>query len=179
MMGSRRSVLGTGGVFLAGFMAPVPTRADEVVEIAMQANADGSDVWYDPIGLHLQLGQTIRWTNHDPGSAHTATAYHPQNAKHPCRIPKDAVPWHSDYLLPEQTFIVTLQVEGIYDYFCVPHEHAGMVGRIIVGNPAIPGPDSVSSQEGTEPILELALRAFPSMEEIMRKGIVRHRWWAD
>ena len=28
-----------------------------------------------------------------------------------------------------------LTVEGVYDYFCAPHEMAGMVGRIIVGRP--------------------------------------------
>jgi hypothetical protein len=27
------------------------------------------------------------------------------------------------------------QHEGVYDYFCKPHEAAGMVGRIVVGNP--------------------------------------------
>ncbi len=28
--------------------------------------------------------------------------------------------------------VVRLSVEGIYDYFCKPHEFAGMVGRIVV-----------------------------------------------
>ena len=31
---------------------------------------------------------------------------------------------------------MTFTVEGVYDYYCVPHEHAGMVGRIVVGTPA-------------------------------------------
>jgi hypothetical protein len=40
--------------------------------------------------------------------------------------------WNSDYLLPDQSFELTLTVPGIYDYYCIPHEHAGMVGRLVV-----------------------------------------------
>ena len=69
--------------------------------------------------------------------------------------------------LPNETFSVTLTVEGVYDYFCIPHEHAGMVGRIIVGRPAGP---RVQPLEGAVP--EPARRAFPSIEEIMRRGVV-------
>ena len=101
----------------------------------MQGNADGSQVWFDPIGLRIEPGQTIRWINLDPGNSHTATAYHPKNFERPLRIPEGAEPWNSDYLLPNESFSVTLKVEGVYDFFCVPHEHAGMVGRIIVGQP--------------------------------------------
>jgi hypothetical protein len=37
------------------------------------------------------------------------------------------------------SFEVTLTVEGVYDYYCTTHEMAGMVGRIIVGQPSGPG----------------------------------------
>ena len=50
-----------------------------------------------------------------------------------CAFPTAAKPWNSDYLLPDETFSVTLTEKGVYDYYCVPHEHAGMVGRIVVG----------------------------------------------
>ena len=55
------------------------------------------------------------------------------------RIPEGAAPWHSDYLLPGERFEATLAAEGVYDYFRVPHELAGMVGRIVVGRPIGPG----------------------------------------
>ena len=48
-------------------------------------------------------------------------------------------PWDSKYLLPGKVFEIELTVEGVYDYFCTPHEAAGMVGRLIVGKPAGPG----------------------------------------
>jgi plastocyanin len=171
---SRRQILQIGGGLLAGLSLPRLAVADEPVEIRMQGNADGSHVWFDPVGLRIEPGQTIRWINLDPGNSHTATAYHPKNFERPRRIPEGADPWDSNYLLPDESFSVTLPVEGVYDFFCVPHEHAGMVGRIIVGQPGRSPLDSLSAQAaGGEPIPEIALRAFPSVDEIMRRGVVR------
>ncbi|MBO0734517.1 MAG: hypothetical protein J2P49_09425, partial [Methylocapsa sp.] len=62
-------------------------------------------------------------------------------------------------LLPGQSFEVTLTEEGIYDFFCVPHELAGMVGRIIAGKPA--GPGGHHWQE----VPPAAQRAFPSIAD--------------
>jgi plastocyanin len=173
-MVSRRHVLRAGGALLAGLASPRILLADAPVEIRMQGNPDGSHVWFDPVGLRIEPGQTIRWINLDPGNSHTATAYHPKNFERPLRIPEDAEPWNSDYLLPNESFVVTLNVEGVYDFYCVPHEHAGMVGRIIVGQPGRSSTSSTSTQPtGSEPVPESALRAFPPVNEIMRRGIVR------
>jgi len=57
---------------------------------------------------------------------------------HSLRIPEAAQLWDSKYLLPAHTFEITLTMGGVYDYFCLPHEIAGMVGRIIVGKAAGP-----------------------------------------
>jgi plastocyanin len=171
---SRRSVLQIGGGLLAGLAGPRLPLAGEPAEIRMQGNPDGSHVWFDPVGLRVEPGQTIRWVNLDPGNSHTATAYHPKNFERPQRIPEGAEPWNSDYLLPDESFSVTLTVEGVYDFFCIPHEHAGMVGRIIVGQPGRSPADSLSAQAaGGEPIPATALRAFPSIDEIMRRGIIK------
>jgi plastocyanin len=142
-----------------------------VVEIRMQGRPDGSQVWFDPIGVRVEPGQTIRWINLDPANSHTATAYHPANSGRPRRIPGGAAPWDSDYLLPNEAFAVTLTEQGVYDYCCVPHEHAGMVGRIVVGRPPSKGWTTVDGGEAGLP--EVALRAFPPVDAIMRGGSVR------
>jgi plastocyanin len=171
---SRRHLLRIGGGFLAGLAWPRLTLAAEAVEIRMVGNADGSHVWFDPLGLRIEPGRTIRWINLDPGNSHTVTAYHPNNFERPLRIPEGAQSWNSDYLLPNESFSVTLTVEGVYDFFCIPHEHAGMVGRIIVGRPDPSSANRLSAQAaGGEPLPEIALRAFPPVDEIMRRGIVR------
>jgi len=178
MMISRRHLLRIGGGLLAGLAGPRLALAGEMaggpVEIRMQGNADGSQVWFDPIGLRVEPGRTIRWINLDPGNSHTATAYHPTNFEHPLRMPEGAEPWNSDYLLPNESFSVTLTVEGVYDFFCIPHEHAGMVGRIVVGQPDRSVAERLQVQgAGGEPIPDEALRAFPSIDAIMSRGIVR------
>jgi plastocyanin len=172
---SRRSILRIGGGLLAGLALNRPGWAEGPVEIGMRGNTDGSRVWFDPVGLHLRPGRTVRWINLDPGNAHTATAYHPKEFGRPLRIPEGAEPWNSDYLLPNETFSVTLTVEGVYDFYCIPHEHAGMVGRIVVGDPGRSGADRFPVEAaGGESIPDIALRAFPSVAEIVKRGVVRH-----
>ena len=61
-------------------MGSVPT---PIVEILMRGNADGSAVWFDPVGVLIAPGQTVRWINTDRGNSHTSTAYHPNNTGHP------------------------------------------------------------------------------------------------
>src|SRR4051812_27800628 len=140
---TRKYVLQTGGGFLLPrSLPPRLAAAAETVEISMRGNTDGSKVWFDPIGVLVQPGQTIRSTNRDPGNAHTTTAYHPKNTEHARRIPEGAEPWHSDYLLPNESASVTLATEGVYDYFCIPHEHAGMVRRVVVGHPEAADPQA-------------------------------------
>ena len=39
----------------------------------------------------------------------------------------------SGQLEPGATFSHTFRVPGTYRYFCVPHEVAGMIGTLIVG----------------------------------------------
>jgi len=169
---TRRRMLGMGGGLAAALsLMPVTARAADPVEVIMGGRPDGSHVWFDPIGLLIEPGQTIRWINKDAGNSHTATAYHPANFGRPRRIPEAAAPWDTDYLLPGEAFAITLMEPGVYDYFCAPHEEAGMVGRIIVGSPRPQGWMNIAGIDDGVP--ETALRAFPSVEEIMTRRIVR------
>lgn len=173
MKPNRRQALEMSGGFLAALALPnLVARAEAITEIVMGGRSDGSHVWFDPVGLLVQPGQTIRWINRDRGNAHTATAYHPANFDKPRRIPSAAEPWDSDYLLPEESFSVTLTQPGVYDYFCVPHERAGMVGRIVVGGPQANGRRS----RGTDADLPEAARlAFPAVEDIVANGMVKRK----
>jgi len=173
----RRSMIGAGGVAIAVAIARHAARgATGVVEIHMRSNAEGSHVGFDPVGLLIQPGQTVRWVC--AANVHTTAAYHPANDGHSLRIPRAARPWVSDFLLPGETFAVVLTVEGVYDYFCSPHEQGGMVGRIIVGRPAGPGSFPFdyfkNGAEGRDwlDVPPDARAVFPSVAEIMQRNIV-------
>ena len=171
-MPSRRHFLTAGGLALAGFAVPVRLRAARPVDIKMVASPRGEHVSFDPLGVRIEPGQTVRWIMASPGNPHTSTAYHPSNANHSLRIPAAAAPWDSGFLVePGAVFEVTLTVEGVYDYFCIPHEHAGMVGRIVVGRSDTQA--GADAQAGTDTLPEIALRAFPAVDDILRRGIIR------
>jgi plastocyanin len=166
---SRRTFMAAGGLALAGpfvLRLGAPARGAGLAEIRMLEARRGAHVAFDPVGLFVAPGTIVRWTL-DSG-VHTATAYHPANGR-PLRIPEGAEPWDSGYLLePGAAFEVTLDVEGVYDFFCRPHEAAGMVGRIVVGRPAGPA----LTPPGEE-LPALARAALPPVDRIMPLGEVR------
>jgi len=184
---SRREFLKAGGLALVGFglvqdrPAPVAgllgarLRSATVLEvIEMRSDAIGSRVWFDPIGLYVEPGATVRWIVRE--NVHTTTAYHPQNDHHPLRIPESAVAWDSGFLVhPGDHFDVTLTVPGVYDYYCMPHEAVGMVGRIVVGQPIGPGAEPFDywvGRPGTDSwrhVPESARQTFPSVAQILHE----------
>ena len=179
---SRRDFIRVGGLALVGvgFASGRPARAAALEVIEMRSDPLGARVWFDPIGLFVQPGATVRFVVRE--NVHTTTAYHPKNDHHPLRIPEGAAPWDSGYLVkPGDHFDVTLTAPGVYDYYCVPHEAAGMVGRIVVGRRAGPGAqpfDYWMGRPGTERwkhVPDAARRNLPSVSRIVAERRVRPR----
>ena len=174
---SRREFVKASGLALAGF-GVVPflgarfrhSAVPAVIE--MRSDALGAQVWFDPIGLHVEPGTTVRWIVRE--NVHTTTAYHPKNDQHSLRIPEGARPWDSGYLVqPGKYFEVTLSVPGVYDYYCTPHEGAGMVGRIVVGDSRGPGAEPFDywvgkpGTAGWRDVPAAARAAFPGIQQIL------------
>ncbi len=160
-----------------GRAEPLPLQ--EVVIIKMTQSPDGTRVYFDPAGINISPGQKVRWVQES--GYHTTTAYHPSNGNHELRIPEGAEPWDSGVLqtqAPEKgsTFEHTFTQEGVYDYFCRPHEAAGMVGRIVVGR-ALEGPGTrpfnYAPEKGWKSVPPGAQKEFPSVSLIIEKGAVR------
>ncbi|WP_436927649.1 plastocyanin/azurin family copper-binding protein [Halosimplex amylolyticum] len=112
--------LGAGAVASAGFTQPVAAQETPVVEMGNN--------YFDPIGLHVEPGTTVRFEI--AAGAHSATAY--EN-----RIPSDASAFDSGTISSGE-FEYTFEEPGTYDYYCIPHKSVGMVGRIVVGSPGGP-----------------------------------------
>ena len=163
-MQSRRAFILSGTPILAGLILPrIALASPQTHTINMQSDTLGSKVWFDPIGLHVQVGDTIRWVIRS--NVHTVAAYHPDNG-HALRIPAAAVPWNSGFLVNEgDAFEVTLTEAGVYDYYCEPHEFSGMVGRIVVGAAGEASTDWAD-------VPAVARRAFPDVAEIVARGAV-------
>ncbi|WP_396612942.1 DUF5059 domain-containing protein [Haloferax sp. S1W] len=111
----------------------VPEDADHVVKM----NA----VSFDPAELTVSVGDTVAF-EHAGGEAHSVTAYGD-------KIPEGAAYWASGGFESQeaaetgwdegkgavqsgQSYVHTFETAGEHAYYCVPHEAAGMTGKIIV-----------------------------------------------
>ena len=139
--------------------------------IEMRGTARGERVWFDPFGVAVKPGTTVKFVNRDSGNSHTVTAYHPDLFERIRRIPKLAEPFNSGYLLPGDSFELILTVPGVYDFYCIPHEQAGMVGRIVVGMPGDKGWDDSATIAGG--VTDSVEAVFPSVKDILTSGNIR------
>jgi plastocyanin len=94
---------------------------------------------FEPATITVQSGDTVVWVNQE-GDSHTVTAY------------EDEIPEGADFFAsgdaPDQeaasddvgagllqngdSYEVTFDTPGRYEYFCIPHEREGMKGTVIV-----------------------------------------------
>jgi len=103
----------------------------DAAEVRMLTTNDGSH--FDPHIVRVTVGGTVTFVN--KSGSHDTTAYHSDNDQ-PHLAPTGAAAWNSDRLSEEgATFEHTFETEGVYHYFCTPHESSGMIGSVIVGEP--------------------------------------------
>ena len=115
---------------------------------------------FQPDRLRIAPGETVRWVVESAG--HSTTSYSPaNNEQYRSRIADGAPPWTSNVIATKgQSFEHTFTVEGVYQYYCIPHEGAGMVGTIVVGQ-ALDGPGTAAIQP------EISVAARQKLEEQM------------
>lgn len=157
---------------LAGTLVTAVLADSNTTVIDMKGTPRGERVWFDPVGLVVEAGTTIEFINGDPVNSHTATLYHPDNNDNPLRAPVDAETWTSGFIMPGESFTVTLTEPGVYDYFCLPHELAGMAGRIIVVTSDSDEPMPISDKNDSA--LPMAvLESLPAITDILESGRVQ------
>lgn len=126
------------------------------IEVSMESDENGHH--FVPHLVHVDVGGTVTWELET--GVHNTVAYHPNNASRlpsssEQRIPDGVHPWASDVFgYTGETFEMTFEEPGIYDYVCTvsghghmsgtdgghhgsarTHESVGMVGRVVVGEP--------------------------------------------
>ena len=156
-------MFGAALVFSLAFAVP------HLVRNALQTDTqryviEVGDFFFDPPGLLVQPKETVEWVFREiTVDGHTVTAYHPENFRHELRIPETAQPFDSGIRdKVGDTFSLAFDVIGVYDYFCLPHEFFGMVGRLIVKEPVGPGTQPVAVG-----LPEAAQKVMPSLAEIL------------
>jgi plastocyanin len=108
--------------------------SDEGTTVTMNGTQE-----FVPRSTTIATGDTLTFVN-EGGQQHTVTAYEDE-------IPEGAEYFSSGGLPSEEaaredpaaafvaegeSFAVTLEVPGTYEYFCIPHEQQGMKGTIVV-----------------------------------------------
>jgi pseudoazurin len=131
MTQTRRDHLATLAGAAAGLtLAPLAGRAQDgeskVHEVLMlnQDPETGDRQVFEPALLRVQPGDTVRFVAEDRG--------------HNSQVNEDLMPeggetWEGRI---NEEVEVTLETEGTYAYYCRPHQTAGMVGLILVGDPS-------------------------------------------
>lgn len=128
-----------------------PTAGDETGKLGDPASAVTVEVTSVPMPeidrgiIHVEPGGTVEWRG--TGVRNAVAAYHPETHG-PLRMSEAGEPWVSEMLYDGDSFSVTIEEEGIYDYadtivLCGSHESLGVVGRIVVGKPDLGGQPAV------------------------------------
>lgn len=87
---------------------------------------------------------------------------------YPDRIPDDAEPFDSDTFAEDDTFELEFEAEGVYDYVCRPHEHEGMVGTVVVGEPDPDEEPGLEAPEEDEGLSEITVERLEELNEEAR-----------
>lgn len=131
----RRTALARIGTVAVGALAGCITGGSENYAIGMADSA------FEPVTHTASVGDTVVWKN-TSNRAHTVTAYDGQ-------IPENGAFFASgDFSTTQaarkgwkngkgsiysgETYENTFEVPGTFHYFCIPHERAGMVGKVVV-----------------------------------------------
>jgi plastocyanin len=164
---NRRTFLRAAGVASVSAVAgcggdratPTPPQKGDIT-----ATLGAGDFFFDPIGLYVEVGDTVEWVNGKGLHSVASMNDMPGRPVSERRIPEGAAPWYSG-LLEEfgETFRHTFETPGTYDFYCNEHKGSGMAGRIVVGEPGGPADDQ------TPPI-----GVVPSAERIVEEGSVAY-----
>lgn len=115
------------GRFIAGMvlaMVVASPAAAKDVQVRMLNNGARGAMVFEPALVKIAPGDTVSFVAVDKG--HNAEII-------PTMIPAGATPFKGKM---NQSFTVKFSKPGIYGYKCSPHYGMGMVGAVIVGNPA-------------------------------------------
>lgn len=119
----------TTPVFGNGFQEIDTSMSDTVTVKVIGSHADSR---FEPKVVQVKPGDTVLFEVEE--GVHTVTAYHPDNRRN-LGIPEGAPSFDSGVLSAGDIWYLEITHEGEYNYFCMPHERLGHVGKIKSNQP--------------------------------------------
>jgi plastocyanin len=87
---------------------------------------------FEPREIKVSVGDRVQWRNVGQ-IAHTVTTDPSRvSDQDGVSVPSGVKPWDSGLLGGDETFSRTFRKPGTYQYICIPHEGAGMIGTVVV-----------------------------------------------
>ena len=146
---------------------PSELRPDHEVDCLISFPGEGEArppyFYFDPVGLHVQPGDVVRFNLVTP--EHGVTVYHPGFGRQQ-RVPDGVPPISSPMINAGGFWLYEFTETGLYDAFCPPHEIFGMVVRVLVGDPEpVPDWEDTFAGPGRPPEHGEALAGFLGVAE--------------
>jgi plastocyanin len=117
-------------LIIFGWLISISAIAAPPDTLVVKVMGTSDDARFEPVIIQVQPGDVIRFEVVE--GLHTVTAYHPDNRR-PLRIPNSASSFDSGMLNAGDRWSLLIEEQGVFDYFCLPHEKLGHAGRIISG----------------------------------------------
>ncbi|MFC6824728.1 plastocyanin/azurin family copper-binding protein [Halopelagius fulvigenes] len=103
---------------------------------------------FEPAGLRVSPGDVVLYSAEAPD--HGVTAYHERHGRQH-RVPDGAEPVSSPIVPVGGYWLYRFEEEGVYDFYCPPHEPFGMVHRVVVTDEEGDAPELSIEQTGRPP----------------------------
>jgi halocyanin-like protein len=97
-------------------------RGQGQVSVTVGAEGNGGAFAFDPPAVHVDNGATVVWEWTGEGGGHNAV-----------QDGGDTIDSGEPVASEGETYEVTFDTDGIYNYICEPHEGQGMKGSVVVG----------------------------------------------
>jgi plastocyanin len=111
----------------------LPDGSTETVTVGELAEllADTTGFHFEPAGITVSPGDVVLYSAETPD--HGVTAYHELHGRQN-RVPDGVGPVSSPIVPVGGYWLYRFDTEGVYDFYCPPHEPFGMVHRVVVTN---------------------------------------------
>ncbi len=117
-------------LLISGWEHVAASDVSQADTVTVEVKGTDANARFDPVVVAVNPGDVIQFMVRE--GLHTVTAYHPANRR-PKRIPASVKPFDSGLMEKGDQWFLNIKEEGVYDYFCLPHEKLGHAGRIIAG----------------------------------------------